>query len=229
MLTPADRRPRARGLSTMEVLAGMGLTLILLAAVYTFQGAQLKALRAQNVYADSQNVTRTVIDVMSRELRMATFDPTLPPAETIPSSPSGVGAICPNVKRGIIQATPTSIRFQQNLNGDGAIAGAGEDVTYSYADGQITRTDGANAPVTLVSNVPSDGFSLLYFSGNNPPVQLVPAGSPASLTQGQRDCVVSVRITIQANIPNPNPNVSTPIKSVAESEVAIRNRAVQNL
>jgi len=211
----------------MEVLAGMGLTLILLAAVYTFQGAQLKALRAQNVYADSQNVTRTVIDVMSRELRMATFDPTLPPAETIPSSPSGVGAICPNVKRGIIQATPTSIRFQQNLNGDGAIAGAGEDVTYSYADGQITRTDGANAPVTLVSNVPSNGFSLLYFS--NPPVQLVPAGSPASLTQGQRDCVVSVRITIQANIPNPNPNVSTPIKSVAESEVAIRNRAVKNL
>ena len=227
MLTAADRRPRARGLSTMETLAGMGLTLILLAAVYTFQGAQLKALRAQNVYADSQNVTRTVIDVMSRELRMATFDPTLPPAETIPSSPSGVGAICPNVKRGIIQATPTSIRFQQNLNGDGAIAGAGEDVTYSYADGQITRTDGANAPVTLVSNVPSNGFSLLYFS--NPPVQLVPAGSPASLTQGQRDCVVSVRITIQANIPNPNPNVSTPIKSVAESEVAIRNRAVKNL
>ena len=205
MLTPADRRPRARGLSTMEVLAGMGLTLILLAAVYTFQGAQLKALRAQNVYADSQNVTRTVIDVMSRELRMATY----------------------GVQQGIIQATPTSIRFQQDLNGDGTIAGAGEDVTYSYADGQITRTDGANAPVTLVSNVPSNGFSLLYFS--NPPVQLVPAGSPASLTQGQRDCVVSVRITIQANIPNPNPNVSTPIKSVAESEVAIRNRAVLNL
>jgi len=211
----------------METLAVMGLTLILLAAVYTFQGAQLKVLRAQNVYADSQNVTRTVIDVMSRELRMATYDPTPSPAGTIPSSPDGVGAICPNVKRGIIQATPTSIRFQQNLNGDGAIAGAGEDVTYSYADGQITRTDGANAPVTLVSNVPSNGFSLLYFS--NPPVQLVPAGSPASLTQGQRDCVVSVRITIQANIPNPNPNVSTPIKSVAESEVAIRNRAVQNL
>ena len=206
MLTPADRRPRARGLSTMETLAGMGLTLILLAAVYTFQGAQLKVLRAQNVYADSQNVTRTVIDVMSRELRMATYDPTPPPAGTIPSSPTVVGAICPNVKRGIIQATPTSIRFQQNLNGDGA-----------------------NAPVTLVSNVPSNGFSLLYFSGNNPPVQLVPAGSPASLTQGQRDCVVSVRITIQANIPNPNPNVSTPIKSVAESEVAIRNRAVLNL
>ena len=190
----------------METLAGMGLTLILLAAVYTFQGAQLKVLRAQNVYADSQNVTRTVIDVMSRELRMATYDPTPPPAGTIPSSPTVVGAICPNVKRGIIQATPTSIRFQQNLN-----------------------TDGANAPVTLVSNVPSDGFSLLYFSGNNPPVQLVPAGSPASLTQGQCDCVVSVRITIRANIPNPNPNVSTPIKSVAESEVAIRNRAVLNL
>ena len=191
----------------METLAGMGLTLILLAAVYTFQGAQLKVLRAQNVYADSQNVTRTVIDVMSRELRMATY----------------------GVKQGIIQATPTSIRFQQDLNGDGLIAGAGEDVTYTFADGQITRTDGLNAPVTLVSNVPSNGFSILYFDGSSTPVQLVPAGSPASLTQAQRDVVIMVRITIQANIPNPNPNVSTPIKSVAESEVAIRNRAVLNL
>jgi len=207
MLTPADRRPRARGLSTMETLAGMGLTLILLAAVYTFQGAQLKVLRAQNVYADSQNVTRTVIDLMSRELRMATY----------------------GVKQGIIQATPTSIRFQQDLNGDGLIAGAGEDVTYTFADGQITRTDGLNAPVTLVSNVPSNGFSILYFDGSSTPVQLVPAGSPASLTQAQRDVVIMVRITIQANIPNPNPNVSTPIKSVAESEVAIRNRALPNL
>ena len=191
----------------METLAGMGLTLILLAAVYTFQGAQLKVLRAQNVYADSQNVTRTVIDLMSRELRMATY----------------------GVPHGIIQATPTSIRFKQNLNGDGAIAGAGEDVTYTFADGQITRTDGLNAPVTLVSNVPSNGFSILYFDGSSTPVQLVPAGSPATLTQAQRDIVVMVRITIQANIPNPNPNVSTPIKSVAESEVAIRNRAVRNL
>jgi len=144
---------------------------------------------------------------MSRELRMATY----------------------GVKQGIIQATPTSIRFQQDLNGDGLIAGAGEDVTYTFADGQITRTDGLNAPVTLVSNVPSNGFSILYFDGSGTPVQLVPAGSPASLTQAQRDIVVMVRITIQANIPNPNPNVSTPIKSVAESEVAIRNRAVLNL
>ena len=226
MLTAAGRRPRTRGFSTMEVLAGMGLTLILLAAVYTFQGAQLKVLRAQNVYADSQNVTRTVIDLMSRELRMATYDPTPPPGTIQSSQP---GANCPGVKQGIIQATPTSIRFQQNLDGDGAIAGAGEDVTYTFADGQITRTDGLNAPVTLVSNVPSNGFSILYFDGSLTPVQLVPAGSPASLTQAQRDIVVMVRITIQANIPNPNPNVSTPIKSVAASEVAIRNRAVKNL
>jgi len=211
----------------MEVLAGLGVPLILLAAVYTFQGAQLKVLRAQNVYADSQNVTRTVIDLMSRELRMATYDPTRPPAETIPSSQPN--ANCPGRKQGIIQATPTSIRFKQNLNGDGAIAGAGEDVTYTFADGQITRTDGLNAPVTLVSNVPSNGFSILYFDGSSTPVQLVPAGSPASLTQAQRDVVIMVRITIQANIPNPNPNVSTPIKSVAASGVAIRNRAVKNL
>ena len=41
MLSAPCRRPRSRGFSSMEVLAGLGVTLILLAAVYTFQQAQM--------------------------------------------------------------------------------------------------------------------------------------------------------------------------------------------
>src|SRR5262249_13186580 len=129
MLTPARHRPRARGFSSMEVLAGMGLTLILLAAVYTFQRAQLKAFASQNVYSDSQNVTRSVIDLMSRELRMAAYDP----GTAIPTSPSP--GCAPGVKQGIIEATPSRVHFRQDLNGDNVIGAAGEDVTYDVANG----------------------------------------------------------------------------------------------
>jgi hypothetical protein len=221
MLSAPCRRPRARGFSSMEVLAGLGVTLILLAAVYTFQQAQMKAYSTQQVYSDSQNVTRSVIDLMARELRMASYDP----GTALPTSP---GPCAPGVKEGIIDATATSIHFRQDLDGDNAIGAAGEDVTYDLANGTVRRTDGTATPVVLAAGVPTGGLSFLYFDNANPPNQLVPGGSPAALTACQRDSVAKVRVTVRANLPNPNARVSTPIASLAESEVAVRNRSLDN-
>jgi len=216
MLSAARRRPHARGFSSMEVLAGLGLTLILLAAVYSFQQAQLKAFSTQQVYSDSQNVTRSVIDLMARELRMACYDP----GTAINKS----GGPCkPDVKQGIIEATPTRIHFQQDLNGDNVIGAPGEDVTYELSNGSVLRTDGLAEPVVLASGVPTGGLSFLYFDNGNPPGQIGPG---AVLNQCQRDSVGKVRVTVRANLPNPNSRIPTPIASVAESEVAIRNRSL---
>ena len=216
MLSASRRRPHARGFSSMEVLAGLGLTLILLAAVYSFQQAQLKAFSTQQVYSDSQNVTRSVIDLMARELRMACYDP------GTAINKSG-GPCAPDVKQGIIEATPTRIRFQQDLNGDNAIGAPGEDVTYELSNGSVLRTDGLAEPVVLASGVPTGGLSFLYFDNGKPPAQIGPG---AVLNQCQRDTVGKVRVTIRANLPNPNSRIPTPIASVAESEVAIRNRSL---
>ena len=216
MLSAARRRPHARGFSSMEVLAGLGLTLILLAAVYSFQQAQLKAFSTQQVYSDSQNVTRSVIDLMAHELRMACYDP----GTAINKS----GGPCkPDVKQGIIEATPTRIHFQQDLNGDNVIGAPGEDVTYDLSNGTIRRTDGLAEPVVLASGVPTGGLSFLYFDNGNPPGQIGPG---AVLNQCQRDSVGKVRVTVRANLPNPNSRIPRPIASVAESEVAIRNRSL---
>ena len=216
MLSASRRRPHARGFSSMEVLAGLGLTLILLAAVYSFQQAQLKAFSTQQVYSDSQNVTRSVIDLMAHELRMACYDP----GTAIPKSP---GPCRPEVKQGIIEATPTRIHFQQDLTGDNAIGAPGEDVTYDLSNGTIRRTDGLAEPVVLASGVPTGGLSFLYFDNGKPPGQIGPG---AVLNQCQRDTVGKVRVTVRANLPNPNSRIPTPIASVAESEVAIRNRSL---
>jgi len=217
MLSAARRRPHARGFSSMEVLAGLGLTLILLAAVYSFQQAQLKAFSTQQVYSDSQNVTRSVIDLMARELRMACYDP------GTAINKSG-GPCAPDVKQGIIEATPTRIHFQQDLNGDNVIGAPGEDVTYELSNGSVLRTDGLAEPVVLASGVPTGGLSFLYFDNGKPPAQIGPG---AVLNQCQRDSVGKVRVTIRANLPNPNSRIPTPIASVAESEVAIRNRSLE--
>lgn len=216
----ARRRSRQHGLSTADVLAGAALTLIVMGAVSTFSRGQSRALVAQNVYAESQTVTRSVIDLFTREVRMATYDPV---GTALTPSP---GPICPGVKQGIIDATATKIRFKQDLSGDGFTTGSGEDVTYELVGDTIRRQEQAGTAVTLVSGIPTSGFLLRYFDGSNPPVELVPAGTPPALTSSQRDCVAKVRIRVQADVANPTLNV--PLASLAQTEVAIRNRSLMN-
>ena len=220
------RRARARGVTTAEMIAGVALGLILCASLFTFQQTQTKAFRAQSVYSDSQNVTRTAIDLMTRDLRMASYDPTGPGnGGALAASP---GPTCPGVDQGIVSATPTSIRFQQDLNGDGAINAAtpGEDVTYDISSGDLRRTDGASGAVALVSGLPSNGLSFTYYDGSNPPVQLIPTGTPPALTQGQRACVWKIRMVVTANLTNPG--AARPVASTAGAEVAIRSRSLNN-
>jgi hypothetical protein len=218
--SPTPRRRGQCGLTTADVLAGAALTLTVLASVASFSRAQSRALLAQNVYADSQTLTRSVIDLLTRELRMAAYDPLGTALATAP------GPNCPGVKQGIVEASPTKIRFRQDLSGDGLTTGSGEDVTYEALGDTIQRQDGGAAPATLVSGIPAGGFALRYFDGSNPPVELVPAGEPATLTAGQRDCVAKVRIRVRADVDNPT--LAVPLASAAQSEVAIRNRSLMN-
>ena len=217
----ARSRQRSRGFSTAEVLVGTALTMMLMTAIYSVQRAQTMAFAAQNVYSESQNVTRTVIDLMTRELRMATYDP----GTALTTSP---GPSCPGVKQGIVEATPSKLHFKQDLTGDGSLISPGEDLVYDVLGSALRRTDGSALPVTIVTGVPAGGLNFRYFDGSNPPVELIPTGTPPSLTSSQRDCVTKVRITVQANLANPDPNNSTPIPSIAECEVAIRNRSLSN-
>lgn len=214
-----DRR-HSRGVSTAEVLVGSALSLVTLAVLCSFFQAQERAQAAQSTYNQSQVVTRSVIDLLSRELRMATYDPT---GAALPTAP---GPSCPGVKQGIVEATATRLHFRQDLDGDGALTTAGEDLLYDVSGTQLRRQDGAGAPVPLVDGVAANGLQMQYFDGSNPPVELLPAGTPASLTAAQRNCVAKVRVTITASLPGPDPANPTPRTARAESEIAIRNRSL---
>ena len=78
-------RTHERGISTAEILVGVMLSLLVLGILYSFQRWQYFAFARQATYVESQNLTRNVMDTLTRELRMAAFDPTaaaLPAAET---------------------------------------------------------------------------------------------------------------------------------------------------
>jgi len=215
-------RRRPHGFSTAELLAASTISLIRLAALYSVFFAQRKALAAQDAYAQVQTATRTVLDLMGREIRMASYDP----SGVLALSP---GPTCPGVRRGLVEATPTRVRFQQDLDGNGALTGANEDLTYEVTGTDLSRTDGAGAPVVVASGLPTGGFTLRYFTAGNPPVEVVPSGSPPALTTSQLDCVARVRLTLQATLPNPDANNPNPLRSQVTSEVAIRSRSLGSL
>jgi type II secretory pathway component PulJ len=222
-----DRNPRrrnSRGYSLAELLVATAMGLFILGVAATFFGAQQRALRVQNTYAESQNVTRTFTDLLSRELRMAAFDPS--GAALVPANDPNW---CPENRPGLVEATPTSIRFRQDLNGDGDVTDTGEDVKYSMSGNTIQRTDVDGTPVTLVTGVPNVGLTFRYFTVGNPsPSEYVPSGNPPVLSVGQRNCVAKVLVQVMSSLPNPDPYSSQPLESEVRTEVALRNRSLMN-
>jgi hypothetical protein len=156
---------------------------------------------------------------MTREIRMASYDP----LGALPLSGPGT---CPSIRQGILEASASKLRIKQDLSGDGNFNSSGEDVTYDLLGDTIRRQDGAAAPISVVSGIPSGGFVLQYYNSSNPPVELIPSGSPPALTPGQRDCVAKIRITVKADIDNPT--LKAPLASLAQSEVAVRSRSLWN-
>ena len=214
------RRRGRRGLSLLEALVGLTLAPIVLAGIHSSYRAQVFALAAHNTSFGLQDTARGTLDLVVREVRMAGFDPT---GAALPTAP---GPACPGVRQGVVEATPTRLHIRADLNGDGLLTGAGEDVLYALDTtvGEIQRTDNGTT-VTLATGVASDALAFRYFDSNDPPGELV--GTPA-LTAGQRDCVGTVAVVVRTQATHPDPTVSTALESEASSQVAIRSRALIN-
>jgi type II secretory pathway component PulJ len=216
------KRRNARGMTLAELLVGSALSMVVIGGVYSFYASQTQALAAQRAYARSQDVTRTVIDLLGRELRMATYDPS-----GLAITTSGPGS-CPGIKQGLLLGKLDEIQFVQDLNGDGDVTDEAENLRYYALGGELRRVDGVQAPVVLAKDLKADGFVLQYFDNSNPAVELVPTGSPPALSTAQRNCVAKVRITVRASVPSTNPQDTTPLEAQSRAEVAIRNRSLSN-
>ena len=81
----------------------------------------------------------------------------------------------------------------------------------------------ATVTVTLVENVPANGFRIRYYDNQGTPAELVPGGTPAALTAAQRACVQKVAIQVESEIPDPYPDKPN-LHSKVRSGVTIRNR-----
>ena len=145
------------GFTLIEMVVALGLSLVTVSAVYALYVSELKAQYVREDRLEMQQQARVVIDVMSRELLMAGYDP------------RGVNHDM-DMSNDFLGITydPDRLIIKADLNGNGLIADPNESITFVYDSKTHTlrrNTGGGNQP--FGENVES--FSVQYFDQEGNP------------------------------------------------------------
>ena len=171
------------GFTLIEMVVALGLSLVTVTGVYSLYVSELRAQNVREDRLEMQQQARVVIDVVSRELLMAGFDP------------RGVNkdVDLTNDFQGITYH-PDRLTIKADLNGNGLIADPNESIIFVYdARTHILRrnTGGGNQP--FGENIES--FLVQYFDQEGKPT----ANSLA---------IRQVGITVTARTEKPDPKFS---------------------
>jgi type IV pilus assembly protein PilW len=133
------------GYSLVELLVAMAITLVVMAGVYKVYVTQQGSYLLQEQVAEMQQNARTAKYIMTREIRMAGYDPT------------GLAAA------GFVSAYNDSIRFTMDITGeDGTITVPGDDITFSVSVDNALQRDEGSGKQAMVENVQAVGFAYAF-------------------------------------------------------------------
>jgi len=125
-----------RGFTLVELLIAMTIGPIILTALSSTFLMQRKIYDVQEQIVEMVQTTRAAMDMMTREIRMAGYDPT-----------GSAGA-------GIVSVVTNKIYITMDLNGDGALDNSDEHIVYDIYDNKLGRTVGPSANVNNPSVPP---------------------------------------------------------------------------
>lgn len=171
------------GFTLIELMISLAIGMIVLGAIYTVFTIQNKHFTNQEQIAEMQQIARTAMDVMIREISMAGYDPNKWLPTPIPAN------------AGITSAALTSLAFTADLNANSVTTDSNENVTYAFdsANYRITRNTGGGAQ-PFAENIEDLAFT--YSKAD---------GSPATLLTDIR----MIKISIRARTAKPDPSVTT--------------------
>jgi prepilin-type N-terminal cleavage/methylation domain-containing protein len=232
-----------RGFTLVELMVAIGVTVVLLGAVYmSVNSAQRHSSGIERKVAAQQDV-KPALDLMAMEIGMASYNPTA--AANLWVNPTGACiAASPNqIYRGIQEATTNSIVVEMDISGtatgdgDGMLGDPNEVIRYNYDTGNqyITRaTDcGVAQPflgalpsntraVRVINNTAGTGNTAIpvfrYFDGTGTDISAtLPAGIPN---------IRRIDITLAVETEDVDPNTNLRRRLIYSTSVIPRNHAI---
>ena len=176
----ANDRGNIRGFTLVEVVLALALSTVTMSAIYQLYLSQVKNQAVRENILDMQQHTRAAMDLVTRELKMAGYDP------------GGVNrdALKGNNFFGVI-FRENELTIQSDLNGDGAPDDANESIAFSHDPETLTlrrNTGGGRQP--LGENIEEFSFRVFDREGE-------------LTTQSENICQVEVAITARTEKPDP--------------------------
>jgi len=152
-------RSNNTGLTLVELMVAMAISLVAFGLIYQAYAAQQRARTREQLVVDMQQNARAALAFMRRELRMAGFDPRYVDGidndhDDGPDDPDE------SANTGFSKARHHWVRFTLDLNGDGDDNDANEDIEYRFEDADDTNGDGiANAGAAALKRKSENGGS----------------------------------------------------------------------
>jgi len=168
------------GFTLIELMIAMAVGLVLLGAMYGVFTMHNKTFSTQEQIAEMQQSARAGMDMMTREIRMAGYNPA-------------------GVTFDGTTYSASQLQVKADLDGNGTIAGQ-ENIIYKHdsANYQVTRNIGSGDQ-PLMENVQSFPFS--YWKDDNDDGVMEEV-----ITSADNDKIRQIRITIIARTADPDPD-----------------------
>jgi type II secretory pathway component PulJ len=206
-----------RGGLLLEMLAALGIAVVVGAGAVSFVRAQSIASRTQLAQTDMNDEVRGVVEFMAREIRLTGY---------YPRCTAGAQWAAINANRGIVSAATQSLRIQYDLNENGTIDAAAansEDVTYQYdsVNLKLQRVVGG-VTTDIATNVPSTAFGFKYYNCS-PGSEIVGAGAGGALSAAQMLTVCRIAIRYEP-LAVTDQRTGAHARSSLRTNVLLRNR-----
>jgi type IV pilus assembly protein PilW len=174
------------GFTLIELMIATAVGLIVLGAMYGVFTMHNKTFSNQEQIAEMQQNARAAMDMMTREIRMAGYDPTGTMQRSDPTGEKFVG----------IPYDVDKLQIYADLNGNGDTDDSHEYIKYTMdSDHLEIRRDTGGGMQPFASNIQSFTFDYLDSSGN------------ATTTTAD---IRQIRITIIARTAKPDPDYTDP-------------------
>jgi type IV pilus assembly protein PilW len=180
-----------KGFTLVELMVTLAISSLVMSGIYAVFHKQVATHNTERLVVSMQQNARAAMSFMERDIRMARYDP---------SGSSGAN---------ILTAERARLEFEVDDNGDGAILGAQETITYDLnndaaprdgiADGTVcslVRDNGSGAGAAVVARS-MDALNFDYFNANGNSI-LDRTAIPWQVPAGQIADIQSIRVSIVA-------------------------------